>query len=97
MHRVAKRAFRPDIICLLEPAEEIVPKANRFIVEYQKTLADEGYINFENKPYPFGMISFWKYPEILYTPHLEGLVELIGAIIWQPVLHSSSIRANRKS
>jgi hypothetical protein len=97
MHRIKKRAFHPDVICLLEPAEEIMSKANRFVVEYQKTLADEGYINFETKPYPFGVISFWKWPELTYTPYLEGIVELIGAIVWQPVSRSSLIPANPKN
>lgn len=84
MHRIKKIAFRPDVVCLLEPAEETHHAANKYIVEYQKVLFAEGYVCFDTKPYPFGMMSFWKCPEIYYSPLLEGYIEMIGALVWLP-------------
>jgi len=97
MHNITKRAFRPDIIVLMEPVEEMISGADRFVVEYQKVLSDEGYVCFDTKPYIFGSISFWKLPEIITTPIVGGYVELIGEVIWQPPSNSLSIHVSQAS
>jgi len=77
-HRIKQHAFKPDIIVLLEPVEEIVGKATFFNKEYKKNLQEEEYEQFGSCLYIFGVISFWKQPETALTPLITAVLELLG-------------------
>lgn len=77
---LTKYASTPDIVVLLEPVEELVPRAYEFTRQYKKTLKDEGYLCFKRGNHLFGRVTFWKKPEIVVTPLLKYYTDVIGSI-----------------
>ena len=78
-YRIKPHAFKPDIVVLFEPVEELVPRAYAFTCEYKRILKEEGYIYFGRGFHLFGRITFWKQPEFDIPPLLDIVIGMIGA------------------
>ena len=78
--KIRKKAFKPSIIVLFEPVEELVPRAYEFTREYKKVLGEEGYVYFRKGNHLFGRITFWKQPETQITPLLRYVLSIIGSV-----------------
>jgi len=74
-----KGAIKPDIIVLIEPTEELVPRAYNFTREYKKVLQEEGYEMFKVGFHIHGRVTFWKQPEVELPKILKSCVEILGS------------------
>jgi len=78
-YRIRAHAYKPDVIVLFEPVEELVPRAYDFTREYKRVLNEEGYIYFRRGFHLFGRITFWKQPGFDIPPLLYNVLDMIGA------------------
>jgi hypothetical protein len=78
-HKIISVASKPDIVCLIEPVEEIVPRAYKFTKEYRKMLTEQGYQQFKRGFHFFGRVTFWKLPELRINRVLKACVDVIGS------------------
>ena len=58
-HLMKKWTVKPDMVCLIEPVEELVPDAYRFTREYKRVLIAENYRQIKRGFHEFGRTSFW--------------------------------------
>lgn len=78
VYKQANGAIKPDVIVLLEPCEEIVPRAYEFTKTYREVLEFEGYEMFRKGSHIFGRVTFWKQPETELPKILKFCVDAIG-------------------
>jgi len=77
--KVRKWAVQPDIICLIEPVEELVSHAYEFTRKYKQVLRQEGYVPFRTGFHYFGRITFWKKPSYQVDDILNFYIKKIGS------------------
>jgi len=77
-HQMTKWAIKPDMICLIEPVEELVPNAYKFTREYKIVLRSEGYRQIKRGFHEFGRTTFWvkgDYPSQV----LSQFIQILGS------------------
>ena len=75
---MTKWAIKPDMICLIEPVEELVPNAYKFTREYKIVLRSEGYRQIKRGFHEFGRTTFWvkgDYPSQV----LSQFIQILGS------------------
>ena len=78
-YRIKPYAFKPDVVVLFEPVEELEPRAYDFTREYKRILKEEGYIYFKRGFHLFGRVTFWRQPEFDVPPLLDLVIGMIGS------------------